>query len=379
VQKINILFVVTELELGGAQTQLLELLRRLDKERFRPFLLSSRRGILIPEASLIEGLFFKRSFWLNREISLFKDILALIEIYLFIKKHKIRIVHTHSSKAGILGRCAAALAGVRPVIHTVHGWSFNGYQRLLLRKLFVVLERIAAGFTDTIIVVCEHDKQKGLANKIGEADKYQLIRYGIDYVRYGLAQKNIRPGLGLKPLGLVVGMISCFKPQKAIGDFIEAARLISESFSEVSFILVGDGPLRNEAERLISSYNLEEKIILTGWRRDIPEILSAMDIFVLTSLWEGLPIAVLEALASAKPVVATHTGGIGEVVSEGKNGFLVPPKDTGLLCEKLGLLLNDRALRIKMGEEAAKTLGEPFFINNMLKDTQSLYDKLIYN
>ncbi|HTZ11604.1 MAG TPA: glycosyltransferase family 4 protein [Candidatus Margulisiibacteriota bacterium] len=378
-QKINILFVVTELELGGAQTQLLELLRRLDKDRFRPFLLSGRRGLLIPEASLIEGLFFKKAAWLKRSISPLEDILALIEIYLFIKKHKIRIIHTHSSKAGILGRLAAALAGVKPVIHTVHGWSFNDYQHPFLRKLFVSLERIASSFTDTIIVVCEHDKQRGLTSKIGAADKYLLIRYGIDYARFGKADKDIRRGLGIDASGLVVGMISCFKPQKSVKDFIEAARLIAGSFPEVSFILIGDGALRKDIEKLISSSHLEGKIILTGWRRDIPEILSAMDIFVLTSLWEGLPIVVLEALASGKPVVATNTGGISEVIHEGKNGFLVPPRDTGLLCEKLSLLLKDRELRMRLGAEAGRTLNQDFFTDNMLKSTQDLYNELVFN
>jgi glycosyltransferase involved in cell wall biosynthesis len=379
-QKINILFVLTKLELGGAQGQLLELIRRLDKGRFSPFLFTSRKGLLIPEASSIEGLFLKRSRWLKRQISPLEDILALVEIYLFLKKHKIRIVHTHSSKAGILGRYAARLAKVRPVLHTVHGWSFHDYQPFFLKKLFVFLERIAARFTDTIIVVSQHDKEKGLAHKIGEENKYAIIRYGIDYSRFGEKRsEKIKAKLGLNASDLIVGMTSCFKPQKSVKDFIETARMINKSFSNVSFILVGDGALRKDIERLILSFNLEQKIILTGWRRDVPEILSVLDVFVLTSLWEGLPIAVLEALASAKPVVVTRTGGISEVVSEGKNGFLVPPENTRLLCEKLSTLLKDRELRVKMGEEAGKTLGQSFFIDNMLRSTQALYEKLIYN
>src|SRR4030042_947679 len=164
-QRINLLYVITELELGGAQKQLLSLINQLNKEKYRPFLLTAREGLLLPQALSIPGITIKKSRWLTRPINPFKDLLALVEIYRFIKRNNIRIVHTHSSKAGILGRLAARLAKTRVIIHTVHGWSFNHHQSILVRFFFVWLERLVARFTDKLIVVSDYDKQKGLDNR----------------------------------------------------------------------------------------------------------------------------------------------------------------------------------------------------------------------
>ncbi|HLD83112.1 MAG TPA: glycosyltransferase family 4 protein [Candidatus Omnitrophota bacterium] len=371
--RVNLLYVITKLELGGAQKQLLSLLALLDKERFRPFLFTAQEGLLISEAQTISGLILKKSSWLERPINPFKDFLALIEIYRFIKKNKIDLVHTHSSKAGILGRFAARLAKVKLIIHTVHGWSFNDYQPRLIRRLFICLERITTKFSHKIIVVSNYDKQKGLSNGIGEEEKYRLIRYGIDADAFNIKDSGIRSEFGLSPQEPLVGMIACFKPQKAPLDFIKLASLVSQSLPKVKFLLVGDGILRPQVENLIKKFNLQGKVILSGWRRDIPQILSAMDVFVLTSLWEGLPISVLEAMAAAKPVAATDTGGIAEVIIEAKTGFLAAPGDMPKLSERLICLLQDENLRKLIAKNARIALSLDFLASNTAKRIQELY------
>jgi len=378
-QKINILYVITKLELGGAQKQLLSLLGHLDKEKFAAFLFTAKGGELFPDAFSISGIKIKRSIFLGRPMRPLKDILALIEIYLFIKKNDVAVVHTHSFKAGILGRCAAGLAKARIIIHTVHGWSFNDYQPAICRKLFIWLERFAARFTDRLIVVSAHDKEKGLRNRIGSENKYVLIRYGIDYAEFGKGAQDIKQELGIGQGYLTVGMISCFKPQKSPQDFIKLAFNINQTLANVKFILVGDGILRKNIERLIAKFNLAQQVILTGWRRDIANILSAIDVFVLTSLWEGLPVAALEALSSSKPVVATNTGGISEVIADGKNGFLVPAGEPEKMCEKLTVLLKDAVLRKTMSKNARENLTSDFCLESMVKSTQDLYADLIFN
>jgi glycosyltransferase involved in cell wall biosynthesis len=145
----------------------------------------------------------------------------------------------------------------------------------------------------------------------------------------------------------------------------------------VKFILTGDGALRKKLEELILKFNLQKQFILTGWRRDIPRVLSAMDVFVITSLWEGLPIAVLEAMAASKPVVATHTGGITEITVEGKTGFLVSPGDVKKMSEKLIRLLRDENLRRQIGQNAKDSLGFNFSFENMVKNSDNLYAELI--
>jgi len=375
--KINLLYVITKLELGGAQKQLLSVVKGIDKERYRIFLFTACEGLLIEETSSITGLTLIKSRYLERTINPLKDLLALIEIYRFIKKNNIEIVHTHSSKAGVLGRFAARLANVKTIIHTVHGWSFHDYQLRWKQKFFIWLERLSAYFTNTIIVVSYHDKQKGLNNHIGPEDKYTLIRYGINYADFSTGEQKIKEELGINSNELVVGMVSCFKPQKSPQDFIKLSLAVSQTLPNVKFLLVGDGILRKQIQKLISRLKLQNRVILTGWRRDIPKILSVIDVFVLTSLWEGLPITVLEAIVSAKPVVATNTGGIQEVVSEGKNGFLVKPGDTESLSERLMLLLRNKNLRKDMGQNSKRLLNLDFSEENMVKNTQDLYDDLI--
>jgi len=376
-QKINLLYVITKLELGGAQKQLLNLINRLDRERFNIFLFTAKNGFLLKDALSINGLTIKKSRCLERPINPLKDFFALIEIYKYIKEHNIDIVHTHSSKAGILGRLAARLARARFIIHTIHGWSFNDYQPALCRIFFIWLERFTARFTDKLIVVSNYDKQSGLRNRIGEEGRYQVIHYGIDYTEFFKKDELIKEELGIGDNDLVVGMISCFKPQKSPQDFIKLAFLINQALPNVKFILVGDGILRKCVQKMINRLNLHKSIILTGWRRDIHRILSAIDIFVLTSLWEGLPIVTLEAMLASMPIVATDTGGIRDVVIDGQTGFLVAPGDVRGLSEKLILLLKDKNLRSAMSENAKNNLGFQFTLSNMLKDNQDLYNNLL--
>jgi len=376
-QRINLLYVITKLELGGAQKQLLSLIKHLNKEKFKLFLFTARDGLLLSEALSINGLVVKKSRWLERPINPLKDLLALIEIYRFIKKNNIEIVHTHSSKAGILGRWAAKLAKAKIILHTVHGWSFHDYQPRFQQWFFIWQERITAQFTDKLIIVSNYDKQKGLDNYIGNENKYTLIRYGIDYTEFNIRKPDIRKELGIDTHDLVVGMVTCFKPQKSPQDFIKLAFLVKKIIPDVKFLLIGDGILRKKIERSIHKFNLQKQVILTGWRRDIPRILSAIDIFVLTSLWEGLPIAVLEAMASSKPIISTDTGGVKEVIVEGKSGFLVPSRDMNKMSQRLAVLLNDENLRTQIGQNARKSLDSNFALTNMIRKSESLYEDLL--
>jgi glycosyltransferase involved in cell wall biosynthesis len=378
--KINLLYIITKLELGGAQKQLLSLIRGLDKEKYNLFLFTAKDGLLINEALAIKNLNLRRSIFLERRINPLKDLAALIEATVFIKKNKIQIVHTHSSKAGILGRFAARLAKVPLIIHTVHGWSFHDYQYVVINYLYLILERISASFTGKIIVVSDFDRYKGLKNSIGCKNKYVLIRYGIEASQFEHKEKpgDFRKSLGLKDTDLVVGMAACFKPQKAPLDFIKLAKVIKISFSNVKFILVGDGRLRQKVCALIKKLNLENQVILTGWRNDLSMILSSLDVFVLTSLWEGLPIVILEAMAAKVALVATDTGGIQEIVANAKSGYLVKPNDLLSMQAKVEALLKDPRLREEFTKASqAVILSGEFSLNRMVADTEKIYSSLL--
>jgi glycosyltransferase involved in cell wall biosynthesis len=377
--KINLLYIITKLELGGAQKQLLSLIGSLDRGKYNIFLFAAKDGLLIGEASSISGLVLKRSNFLERPVNPLKDALAFFEIYSFIRKNGIQIVHTHSSKAGILGRFAARAARVPVVIHTVHGWSFHDYQPGPLKYFYILLERICALFTSRIITVSFFDKEKGLKSSIGKEGQYIIIRYGIDTERFGLRQgrQEARAALGVGDNELAIGMIACFKPQKSPMDFVRAADRIRRCVPNTKFIMVGDGGLRKRISILIKKFALDDRFILTGWCQNIPFILSALDIFVLTSLWEGLPISVLEAMAASVPVVVSDTGGVRDIVKDGENGLLVPPRDLEAISERLTILLKDENLRIRMGEIARDFGGINFETTKMTSTTQNLYEELI--
>lgn len=380
-RKISILYVITKLELGGAQKHLLSLIRGLDKERFNPYILTAYDGLLVDAAKQILGLKLIRCRFLERSIQPVKDILTLFFIYRFIRNNNIDIVHTHSSKAGILGRLAAKAAGVKNIIHTVHGWSFHDYQSGIAYYLYLFLEKLCASFSSLIIVVSQWDKNKAGQQLSGRQDKFRLIRYAINpgEFRDEAGGSRVRNEFGLSGADLIVGMVACFKPQKSPLDFIKLAGVVAKDFPNVKFILVGDGVLRKKISALINKLNLKDRVILTGWRDDVASILSCLDVFVLTSLWEGVPIAVLEAMAAGLAVIATDTGGVGEVVLDGKTGYLVKPHDIQALHKRLEELLMKPYLRNEFGRLASLSLGsDEYSPDNLLKNTTQLYLDLCF-
>jgi len=377
---VKVAHIITKLELGGAQKQLLSLIRSLDRKKFRVFLFTASQGLLASEAASIPGLTLYKSKYLERRINPFKDLLALIEISRFISQHQIRIVHTHSSKAGILGRFAARMAKAQVVIHTVHGWGFHRYQPFLEHWFFKNLERLAARFSERIIAVSPADKKTGLQSGIGREDKYSLVNYGINYAQFsGKRACGIRKEFGIADNAPLVTNISCFKPQKSPLDYVKFTYLVSQSLPQARFLFVGDGLLRGKIEKMILRLGLQERVFLTGWRGDIAEILSASDILVLTSLWEGMPVVALEAMAAGCPVIATRTGGVEELIRDGENGFLVAPKDMHTASEKGVRLLKDKNLRESISLKAKASLNGNFFLELMAAETCRVYEKLILN
>ncbi len=325
------------------------------------------------EASSIPGLTVHFSIFLERPVNPLKDLFALIEMVIFIKRNRIETVHTHSSKAGILGRIAALIARVRPVIHTVHGWSFNDFQRPFFRRVNIRLERFAASFTDRIITVSQSDLDRGLKEGIGKKEQYVLIRHGIDFSAIDAAGKGARGDFGIGEGIPFIGMTACLKVQKAPQDFIRVAAAISRQIPEARFIIAGDGPLRPALERLIGSVGLSERVILAGWRFDIPRILASLDLFILTSLWEGLPVSAIEAMYSGITVLATQTGGIAEFITDGETGFLFPPGKTDEIAEKAVELLRDSVTRRRTGENARRRVRFSFPVEDMVSRVSGLY------
>ena len=376
---LRVLHVLTQLDLGGAQTSTLDLLRSLDRHRFDPTLAAGRAGLLWPDAAAIPHLRLVTLPSLQRAIHPWRDTASILRLARFMRRERFDIVHTHNSKAGILGRWAAHLARVPIIVHTIHGFAFHDEQGAGARWLYTSLERRTASITHRLVSASTHDVDAGLRERIGHHAQYALIRYGIDRQRFtvnGQPRHALRRQLGLPADAPIVGMIGCLKPQKAPLDFLRVCSLVALQRPDARFLLIGDGALRPQVERWRRRLGLEERCLLLGWRRDIPALLHLMDVFVLTSRWEGLPIAMLEAMASGRPVVVSRVGGASDVMTDGENGYLVPPGDVRLFAHRVVSLLQHRALADRIGTAAAQRINDDFETTRMVGQLASLYEAL---
>ena len=259
------------------------------------------------------------------------------------------------------------------VIHSIHGWGFTPLQSPVKQRLFLAAERRMAPWTDHFIAVSQANIDQGRALGL-LGDKVSLIRSGIDLspLRQLPDPAPVRNRLGIPDVLPVVTQIGNLKPQKAPLDFVRMAAIVASSEPRVHFIIAGDGPLREKVECLAGELGISDRLHLPGWWRDIPELLAATDVAVLTSRHEGLPRAVVEALAAGVPVVATAVDGTPEVVRDGVNGFLAPPADVEALAAGVCTLLEDNDRRRVMGVAAAQGL-ETFDINVMVSRQEELY------
>jgi glycosyltransferase involved in cell wall biosynthesis len=379
-RKYRLVHLITRLDLGGAQQNTLFCVRHHDRERFDVELVAGRGGLLDGEALAIPDAAVRIVPYLKHAISPWSDVTALLRLRSHFRARNVDLVHTHASKAGIVGRLAAHLAGVPVVVHTAHGWSFNRTQPSGTRRAFVALERLAAPVTDRLITVSRNNRDEGLALGIGRELQYEVVRSGIDaeaFRRPARGRDAVRAELGLEPHHVLVGTVACLKPQKAPLDFVRAAAVAHARCDRLRFVVAGDGELREEVVALVRQLGLADVVRLLGWRRDVVDLLHAMDVFLLTSRFEGLPRAVLQAMAAGVPVVATEVDGTPEVVRDRRTGLLVPPESPETAADRVLELVGDAALRQRCADGARRALDEAFDIHRMVRDLERIYISLL--
>jgi glycosyltransferase involved in cell wall biosynthesis len=289
------------------------------------------------------------------------------------------IIHTHSSKAGILGRWAARLAGIPIIVHTVHGWGHHDRQHPLMRNTYILLERLTQRFTDRLTVDSPRNAERGLTDGIATSEKYITIRCGIELERFWepiRPREVMRAELSIPSGAPVVGTVTRLSPQKAPLDFVEAAAQVAAARPDVHFVAVGGGPLRARVEARIAALSLADRFHLTGLRRDVSDLMHSFDIFALSSLWEGLPRVLPQAMAAGLAIVATAVDGNAEAVEDGVNGLLTPPGDPQAMADALLRLLDDPALVRRMGA-AGRARVEEFGARKMVEDIAALYETLL--
>ena len=379
---MKIAHVITRMIIGGAQENTLATVSGL-KERGHQLILISGPATG-PEGNMqkdIENAGIYHIFIpeLIRNISIWHDVITFFKLGMIFRQHKFDIIHTHSAKAGFLGRIAAKFFSKKSkVVHTLHGSSFHPYQHAIVRYFYILCEKIASKFTDYFISVSSVIVENHIKHGIVKPDACSVIRSGFKIEEYKMASKfreKKRKQLGLKHDDVLIGMIGRLFPLKGQEYLLRVFAKISGKYPFVHLILVGDGILRKDFENFVRQRNLTQKVHFTGLvePKDIPFFASAIDIGVHTSLREGLPRAVVQILAAGSPVVAFDIDGAREVIQSGINGFLVPACNESVLEEKLCFLIEHVEERKKMGIAGQNMVFEEFSAEKMVAETEKVY------
>lgn len=371
--KIRIMEMIDRPSLGGGQTALLLLAENLDPSRFEVVISSGPDGPLVEEA--------RRKGIEHVPVSMGKRLRLrpIREIAAALRQKEIDILHTHGGIAGIYGRSAARRAGTPAVVHTLHGVHYLHYRNPFLRWFYVLLERRYSRATDRLVLVCQSDFRQARRHRLAMERKMAVILNGADAPMDVPADVVVRLRSELDwPSGQpIVGTVARLHRQKGVACLLRAAPKILSAHPGARIAVVGDGPegrrLRDEAHRL----NLEGRFLFLGERRDAASVLSLLDIFVLPSLWEGLPFVLVEAAALGKPIVATAVDGVPEMLEDGRTGLLIPPNDPSALADAVIKLLQDKDEARRLGETARRLVPPRFPLRRMIDQTQNLYLEVI--
>jgi glycosyltransferase involved in cell wall biosynthesis len=317
---------------------------------------------------------------LKRELDLLNDFRAFIKLYLLFRREKFDIVHTHTAKAGALGRFAAFLSGRPVIIHTPHGHNFYGYFSRIAGFCIVLIEKFLACFTGRIIALTELEKKDFIKFRAAGARKVSVIYQGLELGRYVQPGSNtgaLRDAFGIQADEAVVGMIGRLEPVKGPGYFLEAAVEIAAKNKRVRFIIAGEGSLKEKLRVRAAALGILDKVIFAGWREDVPEILALFDVLVLPSLNEAVGMVLLEAGAAGVAVVAAKVGGVPEIVRDKQTGLLVPAGSAAGIAEAVNELLSKPEKRVEMGKAGMAWVQGKFKAEDMAGNLSALYQELL--
>lgn len=362
------MYIIWALEMGGAEKMVVSLATNLDKTKYNPLICClnykgrlahqlEEKGIPVIELGKRPGF----------------DLSIIPKLIKVMRENRVDIVHTHLWTADFWGRIAAKLAGIPIIISTAH--NIDAWKP----KIFLIADKILSHFSDKIIAVSNTVKSFYVKNAKIPASKIKMIYNGIDVDKFNIdIDRNIkRRELGLGIDKKVIAVIGRLVEQKGHIYFLDCLKKLSDRYTNIQALIVGDGPLKGKLEKQSMELGLDGEIIFTGVRKDIPEILKIIDILIIPSLYEGLPTIMLEAMASRVAVVSTNVGGNPEVVVDGKMGFLVHSKDSLGLADSIEKFLENVNLAEHMGAVGRERVTKYFSLSKMLKETEGLYEDLI--
>src|SRR5262245_4419195 len=385
--ELKILHVITRLIVGGAQENTLYTV--IGQHRTPGFRVTLLSGIdddaedNLHDCAYAAGVDLQLMPELVRPITPATDALALAKLTAYIRRGRYDVVHTHSSKAGILGRLAARAAGTPIIVHTLHSLVFGEHATPMQNMLYIMLKKVCAPITHRFISVCDATKNGALQKRIGRPEQHCTIYSGFHIepflrVRDQLSVEEAKKRVGLAPGDLVVGKVARLFPQKGHDHFVEAARRIAAGERRARFVLVGDGILRTQLENQAKSLGLADRFVFTGLvgPDEVPALMQAMDVVVHTSVREGLARVIPQASAVGKPVVGFALDGTPEAISDGVSGFLAKPFDSADVAEKVLHILDDAPRRAQMGEAGRAFAAANFPVEVMVDRINAVYREL---
>jgi glycosyltransferase involved in cell wall biosynthesis len=315
---------------------------------------------------------------LGREISPADDLVSLASMVQLIRRLKPDVVHTHMAKAGTVGRLAARICGAPLIVHTYHGHVFHSYFGPTRTRVFLTIERALGLATDRIIVLGDGQRDEIAGYGVAPNQKLEPIRLGLElgqFLRADDARGSLRQELRVDEATPLIGIVARLVPIKAHEVFFQAAAKVLTEQPRARFLVIGDGERRAELEAIVERLGIGDAVVFMGWRRDMVSVYADLDVVALTSLNEGSPVALIEAMASSRPVISTRVGGVPEVVIDGVTGLTVPPSDPTAMAEGILKLLRDRDLATRLAAEGRRHVYPRYDSSRLVDDVRNLYQR----
>jgi glycosyltransferase involved in cell wall biosynthesis len=379
---VRVVRVFSRLNIGGPAVHVILLSAGLRPLGYQTRLVvgteSPREGNMLPLAAE-KGVVCERLSGLGREIAPLRDLRALMGLHRLFRMWRPSVVHTHTAKAGLLGRLAARWAGVPVIVHTYHGHVLRGYFSPTTTAVFRWLEARLASLADSLVVVSESVKQDLADLGVAPASKIRVIPLGLDlaHLSGALPRGTLRREMGIGDETPLVGMVGRLVPIKDVPTFLEAARLVRESGLDARFALIGDGEARPALEGVCLRLGLARAVSFLGWRADLAAVYGDLDVVVNSSLNEGTPVALIEALAAGRPVVATRVGGTPDLLGDEARGRLVPPAEPARLSAAIIETLREAEVARRRAQAGRAYVLERHSVERLVRDVDSLYRELL--
>lgn len=384
-KKIKVAHIIARMITGGADENTLFTVQGLDKNRYEVDLIMGEEfdeSILkrVKDENIniiqIKGLKWKLNF--------LYDPIVLIKLIKMIRKNRYDIVHTHTTKAGILGRIAARIAGVPIIVHGLHGSTFEAFDSGLLNWLLFLFERLTGRFTDAYISVSGVLSEKYIERGIGKKENYHTVYSGMELetfyrVRGKIDYRKKQRELGINSEDFVIGNVARLEKRKGHKFLIDTFEKVIEERKgrPLKLLIIGEGEERGNLENYVKEANLEKKVIFTGYREDVEELMAVMDLFVLTSLREGLPRVLVQAAAMGMPSIAFNVDGVPEIIEDNHNGFLVKAGDVKQLTKRIIQYIDHKELLVLHGKNGRELIKGKWSIEDMVEKIDKIYQDLI--